>query len=205
MTPATKELRTYLEQMASMRVGMGALPKGFHYAGIEDFVLDRGTTFESQRLTIPEFDLVKATAQGMTFRVKECFYNAQRLVALREHGEQLHYFEGIATCGLIPVHHGWVVVGGKVVDFTWRLRDNPEFHLSVNAHKNMLKDRIWGRFPENWAYIGVEFPIELILETIDARGASVSMLDDWEGGWPPFKWERQGPTPEPLVLPEVRV
>ena len=198
MTTTLDTIKDYLKAVAAMRHGMGPLPKGYTYAGIEDFVLDRGVAFESQRLTIPEFNLVKGIAAGSTFQQKECFYNAQRLVAMLNRGDQLRYFEGFACCGLIPMHHGWAAINGKVIDFTWRLRDNPEYHLSVARAKNPLKDRIWGRFPDSWAYIGVEFPREMLVERLFHSGVAGTIIDDWANEWPLFKQERL--TPPPLDL-----
>lgn len=76
---------------------------------VEKFVIEHGRQWD--RI---ETDL--AAHHVEPGRIKECFRNAA-ILAL--HRERFTYVEGFA-CGVIPVHHAWVVTAdGTVVDNTW--------------------------------------------------------------------------------------
>lgn len=176
-------LLRYLHAVASM--AWRCVPEGVdtQYSGSYDYVLDRGQRYDcSQPLTVDERAIVEhAIAKAHCgFRTKECFPNAQRLVlADHKHGRgELVYVEGFAIGhGMIPVLHAWASLRGKVVDLTWRdecFADNPKLYeqpLPAPAH------RILGRAPEGFAYYGVEFLADTIVERMLTHGAWWSFLD----------------------------
>ena len=183
-------VETYLQQnvafkAAFMKQRSSNLPEDFHYAGVDDFVLDRGTSFESSPLTSEELQVLLKAIDWCSvgrFMQKQCFYNSQMLV-LSDFSDQLAYTEGyaIGRCGF-AVHHGWCTLNDKVIDLTWRT-EKPN-------HKGRLTNRIFGEFSEPWSYWGVKFGQELIYQRIAETEMSGTLIDDWERGWPLFKWDR---------------
>ena len=116
------ELRDYLVRLAEFQRNSRA-SEGRNYSCIEDFVADRGVSFPSARLTKKETEHLTGVVRlakkaGCRFRAKECFYNAGTL-SLADDSGQIRYCEGFAHVHSIPVHHGWNLLNGKVIDLTW--------------------------------------------------------------------------------------
>ena len=147
----------------------------YTYRSMYDFVLDRGEIFDAETsLTKEEKKILAAACRGRKFELKQCFYNAQMLV-LNDVSGELQYVEGWAHAGIIPVHHGWVLLGGKVIDLTWRDRKG--------------NSRV-GRVTSEYAYLGVPFDKDLIHSRILKTGWASSVIDDYENAWPVLKWPR---------------
>ena len=174
-----------IQTTAFKRRVMKNIPKGFHYYGPEDYVLDHGGHFASAPLTEDEMATVLAAAKAcrMRFQVGQCFFNAQHL-ALYDTTGTLRYVEGLAM-GLsgFPVLHGWVTINNKVVDLTWRV-------IKPAKGKGVYRDRIVGIIPDGYAYHGVKFESEWIRARWDQYGMAYSFLDDGEHGFPIFQEPR---------------
>lgn len=84
-------------------------------------------------------------------KFKQCFYNAQLFIVTADVGE---YYEGYCFDGLIPFHHGWIVLDGKVIDFTLEARDRS------------LKRKKIENNAANPVYLGVSIPKRVIMENI---------------------------------------
>jgi len=180
---------TYLKQLASMQASIGK-PDGFNYFGTEDYVFDRGV---DQTLSLPLTEdehesLFRTISSGHRFMQKQCFHNAQ-LLALEN--PDLQYVEGYAQGNaIIPVHHAWLSLNGKLIDLTWRT-DKPN-------HKGRLSNRILGAIPDGWCYRGVSFDTDLIRERIIDSGETRALIGDYTRGFPLFQQERIGWNPEPM-------
>ena len=172
-------LTTYLKQVASMQAGIGK-PDTFNYYGLEDYVFDRGVPQTlSTPLTEEEQDALFKTADRVgPFLQKQCFHNAQMLAMTNP---DLKYVEGYAQGRVIPVHHAWVTLNGKLIDLTWRVE---------NAQPCRLSDRILGVIPEGWQYIGITFDTETIRERVVESGETRNMIGDYTRGFPLFQQER---------------
>jgi hypothetical protein len=161
----------YMRMMVEMRASMDAAhgsPTPFEYKGMEDYVLRHGMAFTSQPLTKAERNLVLKAAECRTYRERECFYNAQFVASLLP--DIFTYCEGIALA-IIPTHHAWVTLNGKVVDLTWRVKGT--------------RDRNLGTFKPPYAYHGVSFPARDWSLWWEQHGmVAVPVLDDWKAGWP---------------------
>ncbi len=97
----------YMNNMLELRKrGKFPRPDGFHYLGMEDFLLQHGRWYTPQPLP--------STVKRL--RIKECFRNS--LMTACEHGYK--YVEGLAFGCVMPVHHAWNVDDkGNVIDTTW--------------------------------------------------------------------------------------
>ena len=178
-------LTEYLRVMCHLRRGM-AIPAEYNYNCVEDYVLDRGSEYLSTELTPDELKVVRAAmarCDAKPFVQKECFYNSQML-ALSDHTNMLEYHEGYALGHVIPVHHGWCVINGKVVDLTWR---------TTQADRLDYTNRIYGVLPANWAYRGVRFDRDAVLKRVLDTGYVRSFIDDPWSGWPLLKQSRLSP------------
>ena len=170
------DLERDLMGTVAARQAMGMARPGLAYSGIEDFVLDRGTPFVSAPLTEAEHQAFLAAVEaaggmGRVTEMKQCFANAQRVVHYDPSG-LLTYAEGYAVgAAKFPMLHGWVSVGGKVVDLTWRVPNRSVPH-------------VFGVIPVGWEYRGVTFPQVQVMENIVRTEAYQSLIDDWRGGYP---------------------
>jgi hypothetical protein len=170
------ELRRYLEQMDFMAEQMGR-PDSF-----EGYVLREGRPYESQELTADEMAYVLAASKRMQFPIKQCYYNSQMLMTMRDHERRLTYVEGYCAHAIIPVLHGWLEIGGKVVDVTMRTK-----HLSK---RRQLRDRVLGSWADGRQYWGVRFDREHVVDRMIERRAAGSLIDDFEAGFPLLRRER---------------
>jgi hypothetical protein len=189
-------LRVYLRSVEHMAALHGSPFKGAPFHTMEGYVLMRGQEYESSPLTDAEalwlFEVIDAL--GGRFPVKQCYANAQRVLlhvndgALVEPCEdmKLEYVEGWAM-GLIPVMHGWLLLNGKVVDLTLRLR-KPLLRESKVCRRR-LKDRALGQFPESRQYFGVVYPTAQVAERVRETGEWGTIIDDWRRGWPVLRAE----------------
>jgi hypothetical protein len=183
----------FLKSMASMQASIGK-PEGFNYFGTEDYVFDRGV---DQTLSVPltedeRLSLFRSIdCSGHRFMQKQCFHNAQ-LLALDN--PDLQYVEGYAQGNAImPVHHAWLTLNGKLIDLTWRT-DKPN-------HQGRLSNRILGVIPEGWQYRGITFSADEIRERIVNSGETRAFIGDYTRSFPLFRQERVGWEPIPFKTP----
>jgi hypothetical protein len=183
-TPAEHTIHGYLTSLDALRRQM--TPVGLPdvaYHGIEDFFLRHGRFYRSEPLTAAEKDYLRRILRlsGRKYPVKQCFYNSQMLLLITatwmdpEDGMDLRYVEGYAV-GLIPIHHGWLTLNGKVIDPTLRLRELPT--------TGPLAKRVKGTFPETAAYFGVPFRTEEVRASVLERGEGGSLLMDPKRDFP---------------------
>ena len=186
-------IRNYLNSLAGLRAGMS---RPVHaYFGAEDLVSDRGTVWsptESCALTAEEnktlFRAVDAVRQR--FEIKQCFFNSQMLVVYDD-TNQLRYWEGWAQGrAVIPLHHGWVSLNGKLIDLTWRL-EKPRT-------KGRLRNRVLGEIPEDWVYMGIPITREVIIEEMFRTGCLQGLLFDPKLYW--YQRPRLGEPPIPFSM-----
>lgn len=163
MTPAARQLHDYLMHRAGCQIGA--------YATAEDFVLDRGTWFVSGELSNSQTCIVlAAAARAGPTTPNHCFANASRLVLADRSGE-LSYVEGFAMGQVMPVHHAWCAIGGKVVDLTWLRRDP----MIVQQHR--LSRHVLGLFGDQHAYMGYGFDRDQVRDRVVHGLMRLSFLD----------------------------
>lgn len=116
--------------------------------------------------------------------LKECFSNSQRVI-LGDGENRLAYAEGWAG-----MHHGWLTIGGKVVDLTLSpaalglrlhvpksIKGDIRFRMAAATED--LNDRMAGD------YFGVQFTKKEVAAFVITNGAYGSMID-------PIDVERRG-------------
>lgn len=188
------DLQGYLASMEQMSaVHAGGPPAGRSHHTLMGWIADHGQPFESQPLTDDEmawlFDVLDT--EGRRHPIKECYSNSQRVLLHQtawdlwgDRGHDLIYAEGYAQ-SVIPVLHGWLLLNGKVVDLTMRLRK--PFRRTSAVGRRRLRDRVLGEFPEPRAYFGVRFETESVLKFMRRTGTLGSLIDDWQSGFPIFE------------------
>lgn len=164
------ELRKYLEQMDWMAREMKR-PDSF-----EGYVLRNGRETLSQELTPDEMAYVLDITKRGVYKIKQCYYNSQIILTTRDHERRMTYVEGYCAGAILPVLHGWLEIGGKVVDVTMRTR--------VPSPRRRLPDRVLGSWADGREYWGVPMTRDYVLKRMLARKAAGSLIDDWEAGWP---------------------
>jgi hypothetical protein len=150
MRSAHDELLTWLhETVASKSVEHR---KDAMFRCTEDLVLRRGQLFRSAPLSNSQLSIVLTAAEraGNSFPVGRCFANAARLV-LADRTGRLQYVEGYAMGYMMPVHHAWCHIDGKVIDLTWTRRDE------IVAIPHRYAARVLGVYGPSHAYIGMCF------------------------------------------------
>jgi hypothetical protein len=149
---ASERLAGYLYQATTIQVlctpvGRRNLQGGASF-GLDDFLLRYGQVWTGP----------PARPRGVRKGVpRHCFSNA--VVLASRDPDRFVYCEGKA-CGIIPVHHAWV----------------------VDRHTHRIVDNTWTKQPGT-VYLGVPLTIETVWEVI-AGQHSASVLDAWEKGWP---------------------
>jgi hypothetical protein len=198
-------LRQYLESHCAMRASFNdkfsARDPTEQYICLEDFVLDRGHSYEQAALTPDELDWVHqleglwVNRYGLP-KFKECFHTSQwmaySMVPFLPRTVAVSYVEGYAIHnGLIPMLHGWLAVNGKVVDFTWR----------TSPFEDGLTDAYTlGTWGEGSDYFGVKFSDDDVLTQV-MKGETRSLIDNWEDGFPVLQLPRLKP---PTWLEQAR-
>jgi hypothetical protein len=178
-------IREWLRQLAAGIAKLGMVrPPEYQYVSIEDYVQDRGTVFKggARSLTTEEKAVLAIARIGQRgSKSKQCFYNSQMLV-VADTSRQLIYHEGYA-CGDVgfPLHHGWVVLNGNVIDPTWAL--------------GAAGEPVWAKVPPTWEYCGVAFETEALYERMLALGFAGTLLDDYHNHFPLLKEPRLNPVP----------
>lgn len=180
-------LQKHLKETVKIRKKI-ARPEGIKYFGIEDYVLKKGKEYLSAPLTNDEMKFIfdKIDCYSGSFKIKQCYYNSQMLLCMTNQisnpNMDLKYVEGYAVDSSWPVHHGWLSLNGKVIDVTMRLLD--KFKRTNKLFPRRLANRVFGEFPEDRAYYGVEFETVTVLEALSDTGMAGTLIDDWQRGWP---------------------
>jgi len=88
------------------------------------------------------------------FRIKECYMNAQKLIAQHDSmkdGDKIEYCEGYVAWddGPIAADHAWITINGKVVDVTLRAADkqrkNSYYGIAISL-KLLLRHQLKTRY-----------------------------------------------------------
>lgn len=96
----------------------------------------KATLFLPAALSEEECGIIREARENTgrrQFRKKQCFRNSQLLTVS---DVRVGYAEGVAIGHQLVVHHAWNVIGGKVVDLTWKYE---------------------GTFPPSMHYLGLVF------------------------------------------------
>lgn len=144
-------------------------------------IFEKGDIYESAELTQRELDFVEAAAGASIcqFEAKQCFSNSQLfMLAVRNIEADFPDIEAIYIEGFfafsdmpIPIHHGWVSVNGKVVDLTLT-------QDVYDAGLDGLEDRVIGRVPSDFEYIGLPIETVDVLYRIEEHQEAHNFLDD---------------------------
>ena len=144
-------------------------------------ILEKGDVYESAELTQRELDFVEAAAGASIcqFEAKQCFSNSQLfMLAVRNIEDdfpdvEASYIEGFFALSdiPIPIHHGWVSVNGKVVDLTLT---QDVYDAGIDG----LEDRVIGRVPSDFEYIGLPIETVDVLYRIEEHLEAHNFLDD---------------------------
>lgn len=195
-------LKEYLEQRVGMEIRI-AKSNGFeaNYAGLCDFVLDRGQPQpDSSPLTDEQFEYLTKVASATTlpFEPKQCFHNAMMLAILDNRFEgRIEYVEGFAYTGVLPVHHAWVELDGKLVDLTRSLRPEAAMEfIDGEPPQADLRDRLLGAIPEEWEYLGVPFDSDEVQDYVWEHQETNSLITNYHDGYPKLQLDRLGPLSE---------
>lgn len=164
---------------------------------IHAFILDKGFRVIGESLSENEKkvleELIDATSSMCDFQMKECFHNSQMLVYVWESSNlkdkhpniDLDYAEGyVFTPGTenFPILHGFILINDKIVDLTLRVRD-PNYESIIEGYE----DRTIGLIPKGYVYFGYKLPNEDVVEQIETKNRTQTLLDNWEDGWPYLK------------------
>ena len=198
-------MRDYLEQRAGMEFRIHTANNSpTTYAGLCDFILDRGHPRpDSSPLTEEQFEYLTKVAKATTLRFepKQCFHNAMMLAICDSNLEgRIEYIEGFAYTGALPVHHAWVELDGKLVDLTRSLRPNSaqEF-INGKPPQADLRDRLLGVIPEGWEYLGVTFDSDEVQSYVWEHEETNSLITNYRDGFPKLKLERLSPLPQSVL------
>jgi hypothetical protein len=176
-----RKLVEFLAMQAAMIHQTQRQPPG-RYTSIMDYVLDQGKLYRVRQLDSEQLAYVQRVMDRShwPFRVKECFTNAQYAL-FYDFDKRLAYVEGYAVGpASFPVHHAWVTVDGIPVELTWR-GSEPGPLVQPGPH---------------FAYFGVEYDSDWLKKRLLERQAGVSVIDDYEKGWPELQKPRLRPFPQ---------
>lgn len=144
-------------------------------------ILEKGDEYASAELTPRELEFVEAAAGASIcrFEAKQCFSNSQLfMLAVRNIESEFPdieatYIEGYFALSdiPIPIHHGWVSVNGKVVDLTMT---QDEYTAAIPE----FSDRVLGRIPSDFEYIGLPIETVDVLYRIEEHQEAHNFLDD---------------------------
>lgn len=181
-TPGEESIYGYLTSIDAIRK-RAIPPSDMHYQGLEDFFLRHGRFYDSAPLTAEELAYLKKVlvTYGRRCMPKQCFYNSQMILLTADTwmpkvpGMTLRYVEGYGH-GVIPIHHGWLTLNGKVIDSTLRLDALPK--------RSPLAKRVVGTFPGTTGYFGVPFRTEEVRRSVIERREGGSLLIDLKRKFP---------------------
>lgn len=179
------------------------------YDNMFDFLLKEGRLYDATPYTREEEGLILNAFEtiGHAPQIKQCYYNSQSLGL----SGALGYAEGYVAAGHVPVplEHAWnTLPSGKAVDVTIREMGEPN-----TCKPKKLLERAKKNQREN-AYLGVEFPSELIRKMWMETQRAMNLLEQrdvleqiFERGYPkswrsPSLGVRRGMESEWLEEPE---
>ncbi len=176
-----EEITDFLTK-ANKLVGKSSKDK---YASQYDFILKKGHSYIYRKFTNEEnevlMDALKHVSQFKP-KIKECYRNSYLLAGI---GSKLgfQYCEGFAA-GPIPVNHAWVDYNGLPIDITWRKNDIKSYTAKslMAIVKNNLVDS---------SYYGINIPFQYVEKLFLRKKSFMSVIDNWEDGWPLMKKEFQ--------------
>lgn len=168
----------YLRTMCEFKIRSGMAPRPGYYAGIEDYLIQKGRAYTSRSLTRREKQVVNEIRVRGSYPIKQCFANSQRVVLEQVFNPlpddvRILYAEGYVIrhdLG-IPIHHGWLDVNGAVVDLTLRRAGKTGPLLAVGAF-------------DGADYFGATFGLSEVRNFVLATQTYASLLDDWKRGFP---------------------
>ena len=199
-----RDMREYLMQRAAV-IGANFDYSKRSYIDICDYVLDRGTPQPaSAPLTEEQYEYLMRCVAFRPMVPKQCFHNSQMLLTNDREG-RLQYKEGFAYTGVMPVHHAWVELDGKLVDVTRSTRKEAvqEFLDGVEPQYD-LRDRVLGVVPAGWVYLGCPFDTDTLIDRIVERGETRCVLDNWQDRFPELHEERLNQiSPELVAMMET--
>jgi hypothetical protein len=138
--------------------------------------------YPSAHLSPEERRLVRQLArshrvQNGAFRARHCFCNAQNALLL-DRSRRFAYAEGFVLDGRasLPFLHGWLVLNGKVVDFT-------DVQVERPNSRSVEPPCMLGEF-KNRHYFGVEFGRDYVESRTLDTGVRGALIDDWENEFP---------------------
>ena len=183
----------YLKTVAGFRRAQPTCgPERSKYMCFEEFVLEHGHPYQSQPLTKNEWRIFLTAARSALrqvrrkdFPIKMCFSNSQRIV-LADPSNELRYAEGYVS-SIIPIHHGWVDLNGKVIDVT--LRTHPKYD-GEPFDRQHFPDRAIGEIPACRDYYGLTFADREVTEFVEETSSLGSLIDDPARGWPLIRFGR---------------
>ena len=194
-----RDMREYLMQRAAV-IGSNFDFSKRAYIDLCDYVLDRGTPQPaSAPLTEEQYEYLMRCVASRPMVPKQCFHNSQMLLT-NDRECRLQYKEGFAYTGVIPVHHAWVELDGKLVDVTRSTRKEAvqEFLDGVEPQYD-LRDRVLGVVPSGWVYLGCSFDTDTLIDRIVERGETRCVLDNWQDRFPELHEDRLNPISPELV------
>lgn len=159
------------------------------YKSLYDLFLREGRVYDASPYTAAEEKTILQAFKrvGHTPEIRQCFYNSQALALSGPLGYAEGYF--VATDLPVPLEHAWnTLPSGKAVDVTVRRGEE-----SGTCDPKKLLERAKRNQRDN-AYMGIEFPRELINKTWLKTGQARMLLEEhdvleqiFERGYP-RKW-----------------
>lgn len=128
-------------------------------------IADRGEHFIS-RAPSQSLPLTKDWAKYHRPRARQCFMNSQKFAL---HNDCARYFEGYWSAQRVPVWHAWVVIDGRVYDFTAEA-------CKRKLRREGIRDLLG---PDDQDYFGLQVPTEFIRESILKTKLWQSVLSDY--------------------------
>lgn len=152
-------MEPYEENLAGIKQyleGMITVCKDHPLSAYNKLILEQGEVFYKV-VHSDKIAQAKEWRKNNRPQIKQCFYNSQLFVVVSELGD---YYEGYCHDGLLPFHHAWNVIDGKVVDFTLEARDR-------SLKRQKIKNNATSP-----AYLGVKVPKRALMENIVKTGVA---------------------------------
>jgi hypothetical protein len=157
---------------------------GGHYPkdNMYKLVAETGESFYSEPLSYEEREFVEQLVERTPcdFEAKQCFHNSQySLYTMFPYMQSIHpswelsYIEGFVMYKDMPfpIHHGWLLLNGKVVDLTLI---QEEYDTSIDE----IEDRVIGTIPSDLLYVGVPVAFEDVKDMIETTSGTHTIFDD---------------------------
>lgn len=154
--PTREMMTTFLDGLVRYQLSIGA-------RGLESLLLAQGFWFEG-RAESKDHEPADQWRKRNRPKAKECFFNAQQFCIDEK---KARYFKGYALSDStgIPVEHGWAVLAGQVIDFTFEAMER-----SARRQKILIETR-------TTLYLGVEVPTHFVRQRMAEEGASEAVAE----------------------------